>query len=263
MKGYLAICKIRMKALLQYRAAAFAGICTQLFWGIVTTMILAAFYKGVVGSEPLTLSQAFTFIWIGQAFVRVLPWDIDKEIESLIKTGDVAYELVRPLHLYGVWYARSFAMRFVPAIMRSLPIFILSGCFFGLTAPVSWAAIGVFALSMIFALLLSSAITTVIAISLFWTVSGDGIQRLLPHVVVLFSGMVVPLPLFPSWMQPFLNYQPFRGIMDIPCRLYTGIIPTSDAVYYLLFQVAWIVGIVVFGQWLIGRAMKRLVIQGG
>ena len=64
-------------------------------------------------------------------------------------------------------------------------------------------------------------------------------------------------------MQPFLNYQPFRGIMDIPCRLYTGIIPTSDAVYYLLFQVAWIVGIVVFGQWLIGRAMKRLVIQGG
>ena len=105
--------------------------------------------------------------------------------------------------------------------------------------------------------------TTLVSISLFWTLSGEGIQRLLPHFAVLLSGMVVPLLLFPSWMQPFLNIQPFRGIMDIPCRLYTGVIPVSETLYYLGFQLAWICILVLIGQRLIQKAIRQFVIQGG
>ncbi len=263
MNGYLAVFTIRMKALLQYRSAAFAGVCAQLFWGLVQVMIFRAFYTQVSGPEPITLSQAVTFIWLGQALIQMLPWTIDKEIEILVRNGNVAYELVRPLHLYGFWFARSFAMRLIPTAMRCIPIFILGGCFLGLTAPISWGAAMAFFFSVILALFLSSAITTLMVISLFWTLSGDGIQRLLPHCTVLFSGMVVPLPLFPLWMQPFLNIQPFRGVMDIPCRLYTGVIPIADALYYLGFQLAWIAILVSFGQWLLHRATRRLMIQGG
>jgi ABC-2 type transport system permease protein len=262
MNGYLAILKIRMKALLQYRAAAFAAICAQLFWGIITVMIFRAFYAGS-SAEPISLNQTITFIWLGQALLQLIPWSIDKEIEAQVKNGNVAYELIRPLHLYGLWFARSFALRLIPTLMRCLPIFVFGGLFFGLSAPVSLQAGLAFFLSVIFALLLSSAMTTAVLISLFWTVSGEGIQRLLPHFTVLFSGMVVPLPLFPSWMQPFLNVQPFRGVMDIPCRLYTGVIPASDAMYYFAFQLAWICAFVLFGKWLMHRAMKSFVIQGG
>lgn len=263
MNGYLAILKIRMKAIFQYRAAAFAAVCTQLFWGIVTVMIYRAFYEGTVIVEPISVNQAITFIWLGQALLQIMPWSIDKEIEAQVKNGNVAYELIRPIHLYGLWFARSFALRAVPTLMRCFPIFVIGGGLFGLSAPVSWAAGLAFFLSVIFAFILSSAITTVVLISLFWTVSGEGIQRLLPHLTLLFSGMVVPLPLFPDWMQPFLNIQPFRGVMDIPCRLYTGVIPAADAFYYFGFQLAWAVTFVLLGQWLISKAMKRFVIQGG
>ena len=263
MNGYLAILKIRMKALLQYRAAAFAAICAQLFWGIVTTMIFRAFYAGVGVAEPISLSQAITFIWVGQSLLQLIPWSIDKEIEAQVKNGNVAYELIRPINLYGLWFARSFALRAVPTLMRSIPIFAIGGWLFGLSAPISLEAGLAFGCSVILALLLSSAITTVVLISLFWTVSGEGIQRLLPHITLLFSGMVVPLPLFPAWMQPFLNMQPFRGVMDIPCRLYTGVIPAADAFYYFGFQLTWAAVFVLFGQWLLCKAMKNFVIQGG
>jgi ABC-2 type transport system permease protein len=246
-----------------YRAAAFAAICAQLFWGIVTMMIYRAFYASAGAAEPISLSQAISFIWVGQALLQLIPWSIDKEIEAQVRNGNVAYELIRPIHLYGLWFARSFALRAVPTLMRCIPIFACAGWLFGLSAPISWKAGAAFCLSVIFALLLSSAMTTVVLISLFWTVSGEGIQRLLPHCTVLLSGMVVPLPLFPSWMQPFLNVQPFRGVMDIPCRLYTGVIPVSDALYYFGFQLAWIATFVLLGQWLVNKALKRFVIQGG
>ena len=263
MKGYLALLKIRMKVLFQYRAAAFAGIVTQLFWGLLFAMIFRAFYQEASQTEPISLSQTITFVWLGQALLQLLPWSIDKEIESQVKSGHVAYEMIRPLHLYHLWFARSLAMRLIPASMRCLPIFILAGWFFGLESPISWEAGVAFGFSIILALFLSAAITTCVLISLFWTVSGEGIQRLLPHCTVFFSGMVVPLPLFPQWMQPFLNLQPFRGVMDIPCRLYTGVIPSSDALYYLGFQLAWITIFVIAGQWLMKKALRQFVIQGG
>ena len=99
--------------------------------------------------------------------------------------------------------------------------------------------------------------------TLFWTMSGEGIQRILPHLSLLLSGLIVPLPLFPEWMQPLLNVQPLRGIVDIPCRIYTGIIAMSDVPFYLGFQLAWSLVAIVIGRVLMGRALKRIEIQGG
>lgn len=263
MKGYLAIFKIRMRILLQYRAAAFAGVFTQLFWGMIFVMILRAFYTQVSDSIPLSLNQAITFVWLGQALLQLLPWSIDKEVEWQVKNGHVAYELIRPLHLYTLWFVKSLAMRLIPTAMRSFPIFAVGGWLLGLTAPISWEASVFFCLSVILAFFLSSAITTLVIISLFWTLSGEGVQRLLPHFAILFSGMIVPLPLFPNWMQTFLNIQPFRGIIDIPCRLYTGVIPSSDAFYYLGFQLGWAAILIAWGQLLMKKALKQFVIQGG
>ena len=264
MRGYLAILKIRMKTLLQYRAAALAGICTQLFWGMVMAMTLRAFYNEAPSThQPLSVEQAITFIWIGQALLQLMPWNIDKEIEAQIRNGNVVYELVRPIHLYGLWFARAFAMRLIPTAMRCLPIFFFGGLLFGFSPPVSWEAAAVFCCSIFLALFLSSTITTLVITTLFWTLSGEGILRLLPHITVLLSGMVVPLPLFPGWVQPFLNLQPFRGIVDIPCRLYTGVIPSAEAPMYLGFQVGWILLLTIAGLALMRRATHRFVIQGG
>lgn len=262
MKGYLAILQIRMKALFQYRVASLAAVFTQLFWGIIQVMIFHAFYARS-SSMPISLDQAVNFIWIGQALLQLLPWNLDKEIEGQVKSGNIAYELIRPLNLYGLWFMRSLAIRLVPTFMRSIPIFILGGWFLGLRAPISWEAGIAFFFSVIFALLLSTSITTVVMISLFWTLSGEGIQRLLPHITMFFSGMIVPLPLFPGWAQPFLNVQPFRGVMDIPCRIYNGVIPTSNLLYYLGFQAGWTALFAILGHFLAKKALRQFVIQGG
>lgn len=263
MNAYLAILKARLSILFQYRAAAMAGLSTQIFWGIIKTMIFSAFYAQAVTPQPISLAQAITFIWLSQGLLQLLPWNIDKELEAQVKNGNVSYELVRPLDLYWLWYARAIAMRTVPTLMRCIPVFIIAVLFFGLSSPVSWSAALAFGTSLVFAALLSAAITTLIIISLFWTISGEGIQRLSPHIALLLSGSVVPLPLFPDWMQPFLNLQPLRGVLDIPSRLYTGVIPDQEAFYYLAFQLIWTLIIIGAGKWMMSRALKQFVAQGG
>ena len=271
MRAYAAILKMRLWTLLQYRTAAIAGLGTQIFWGMIKVMVLGAFYASTgpetdlqkAASSPLSLEQVITFIWLAQAFLQLLPWNIDKELETLVKTGNVAYELVRPLDLYWLWFARALALRLIPTLMRSIPLCIVAGFFLGLSAPVSWTAGLAFCAALVFAAVVASAMTTLIVISLFWSVSGEGIQRLVPTVSLVLSGMLIPLPLFPEWMQTFLNIQPFRAVLDIPTRLYTGVIPATDALACFAFQIGWAVIFIGLGKWLINRAVKRFVVDGG
>jgi len=260
---YWAIFSARFRVLLQYRAAALAGFGTQLFWGFIRVMIFTAFYQSTTSPQPLTLTETIIYVCLGQALLLLIPWHIDNDVHNLIRTGNVAYELVRPFDIYWLWFSRAIAMRLAPVFLRALPMFVIAGLFLGLDLPASWAAAGAFVLSTIGALLLSSAFTTLWSISLLWTITGDGITRLVPSVVAIFSGLIIPLPLFPDWVQPILNFLPFRGILDVPFRLYMGNIQSHAAPWLFIQQLLWAAVIIAFGRMLLSRGLRRVVVQGG
>ncbi|MHB1002137.1 MAG: ABC transporter permease [Armatimonadota bacterium] len=263
MRAYWAVVSARFRMLLQYRAAAVAGFGTQVFWGLMRMMIFEAFYHSSTADQPMTFPQVVTYVWLGQAMLAMFPWNIDADIRTMMRSGTVAYELLRPIDLYWLWFSRAIAMRTAPTILRAMPMFILAILFFNMQLPVSWSAGSVWVLSTFAALLLSCAITTVLAISLFWTIAGDGISRFIFACVMIFSGMIVPLPFFPDWAQRIINYMPFRGVSDIPFRLYTGNIPAENALPVIAHQIGWTIALIVLGRLILARGTRRLVVQGG
>ena len=263
MRAYLAILKARCRVLLQYRAAALAGFGTQLFWGGIRVMVFDAFYRSSNVAQPMSYSQTVTYLWLIQAMLLLLPWRIDWEIRAMVRSGSVAFELVRPTDLYWYWFSRNLASRTAPALLRAVPMFLVAGFFLGLEPPASVASGAAGLFSLLAAVLLSSAITSLMAISLLWTISGEGVSRLLATFSYLFSGSIVPLPFFPDWAQTALGFLPFRGLMDIPFRLYIGQVPPQRALPLLAHQLAWTAILILTGRWILSRGLRRLVVQGG
>ncbi len=263
MTAYRAILSARFRMLLQYRAAAFAGLVTQLFWGLIRVMIFTAFYHSSTAAQPMAYEEVRTYIWLGQAMLAMLPWNVDAEIRQMVRTGGVAYELLRPLDLYLLWFSRALAWRMAPTLLRAVPLFTIAWLFFGLQLPATWMAAAGWMLATLLAILLSSAISTLQNISLLWTIAGEGIANLTFAGVLVFSGMVVPLPLFPDWAQPVIKLLPFRGLCDVPFRIYAGHIPPSEYWREMVQQLAWIFGLIILGRWVLSRGMRRLVVQGG
>jgi ABC-2 type transport system permease protein len=95
------------------------------------------------------------------------------------------------------------------------------------------------------------------------TLSERGVNILVAPLAIVFSGSLIPLPLLPEWLQPFMQYQPFAGLLDFPLRIYSGHLGGWSAVAALGRQAAWTALLVALGRAIMRRAMARLQTQGG
>ncbi len=268
---YYSVVLARFRTLLQYRAAAFAGFVTQLFWGAIRLMVIFAFYQLRPDDQPMTIPELAAYVWLGQALLAVFPWNVDTEIAEMIRSGSVAYELTRPLNLYWFWFARTIALRTAPTLLRCMPMIVFA--MFALPAmglqewalqpPPDWIAGVGFLVSQLLGLLLACAMTMLMHVVLIWSLSGEGINRIFPSIALVLSGNILPLPLYPDWMQTFIEWQPFQGLIDVPFRIYSGNIGAADIPLELAQQCFWTAVFIAWGYWAMARIHRRLVVQGG
>ena len=271
-RPYIAAFASRFLQMLQYRTAALAGFGTQCWWGGIKVMVLAAFYGGAsMAGTPMSLTQAITYSWLSQGLLVLVPWLGDPEVAQAVRTGAVAYDRLRPVDAYALWFARSagwIAARVLPrvALMAAFAAVALPLVGLGDWAwkpPASFAAAIAFLASSVLALLLSTSMVMLLNIAATAALNERGINALAGPVVIVFSGNLLPLMLLPNAWQTALLLQPFAGVVDIPARIYFGLMSGWQAMAGLGLQSFCIVVLVVFGRMAMQRTMRRLEVQGG
>ena len=105
---------------LQYRAAALAGFAHAVLVGRHQGHDLRGLLRGGAAHPPMSLAQAVTYTWLGQAFLALLPWNADPDIAEMVRTGAVAYERLRPVDTYCWWYARALAWSMARVLPRAV-----------------------------------------------------------------------------------------------------------------------------------------------
>lgn len=266
-KAYLSVFKLRINMGLQYRAAALAGIATQFFFGFMFVMIFQAFYAHSVSTPPMTLASVITYTWLKQAFLAfIMLWLRDNEMFGLITSGNIAYELCRPSDIYGLWYAKLLATRLSSALLRCFPLLLVTFFLprpYRLELPPDLFTCVLFIAVLLVGLLMIVAISMLIYISVFVTMSPGGSLLLFSIFGDFFAGLVIPVPLMPGWMQHIVYALPFHWTADFPFRVYTGDLSKGEALIGLVAQAAWLLGLIALGKILMNKALRRVVVQGG
>ena len=267
MRTYLSFFRMRFLMNLQYKVAAWAGMATQFVWGGMYILLFSAIYSFSSAPKPMELDQLTTYIWLQQAFLAlIMLWYRDGGLFDLIISGNVAYELVRPVRLYPMWYTRLLSHRLAGVLLRFAPILLVSMLLpypYGLSAPESLSSFLLFLATLLNGTLLTVAYSMIISISMFRTLSAVGSLTLFGLVSEFLAGMVIPLPLMPLGLQKILMVLPFWLTGDFPFRIYTGHIPVSEALYGVVMQFAWTIVLVSIGIIWLRRIQRKIIIQGG
>ena len=282
MKAYFTYFKLKFISGLQYRSAAWAGIATQFFFGFVYIMVYIAFYESGGKDIPMTLSQTITYLWLNQALLALVnQFTRDEELFKMVKEGTISYELARPKNLYFMWYFKILGQKLSGVALRFLPLIIVTSLLpypYGLGLPVSCISFIVFLLlpvpideinfiffllSLTIGSLLVTSLTVLYPIVALTKKKKKGIVNLIITTADILSGVVVPIPFFPLFLQKISRVLPFQYISDLPFRIYVGNIHINSCIIPILIQITWLILLIILGNVLMKKSLKRVVVQGG
>lgn len=282
LKPYFSYMKLRMICELQYRSAALAGMSTQFFFGFIYIMLYLAFYNGASSVEvseipiisilsgpstSISLSQMVTYLWLFQAFYyMVIIRQMDNELLDMIKNGNIAYELCKPMDIYFTWLTKIFSKKVIGTLLRFWPILLVAFFLpepYRLSLPNSPIHFMLFVISLVLALIIACILILFIHIITFYTLKDKGATNLVVTIGEIFTGGIVPIVFMPKALQIIAYLLPFRYVGDLPFRIYNGTLNITTSLINIGMQCVWIFLLGGISYKLMNIALKRTVVQGG
>ena len=267
MKKYLSVFRIRLINNMQYRTVTLGAVASNIAWVLLELMVYVALYNSAGHVLPMTFSQIVSYVWVKRIVMNMLAVvAYDGEIYSVINNGAIAYELVRPMDLYGKWYFQAVANRATSTLVSCIPVLLIAimlpepyGLHFTMSIPQTFS----FIVSIFLALGLVVAFAMIMFITLFYTLSQRGIKIIVTAVSSFLSGGMIPLTFFPEKVLAILKYIPFSSMQSTPLLIYSGNITGIEILKGIAMQITWVLILLVIGKVLMNHAIKHVIVQGG
>ena len=249
---------------LTYRAAALAGIFTNGVFGVMIASIYLAFYAslndGAASVEGWTQDQTITLVWINQSLLMTVYlwgwWEVSRAIQS----GAIVTDLLKPYDYFAPWLSRDLGRSLAHFLIRGIPTFTIGLVLFDVLLPETPVRMVGFLVSVALAVTVSFCLRFITNVFSFWIIDHRGIAYMFAATFNVLSGMLAPLAFLPGPMRDLAMVLPFRAVIMSPNEVYLGQVPVWQG---LGFQLLWIAVLIGWSKWLLGKAEKRLVVQGG
>ncbi|MEU7582813.1 ABC-2 family transporter protein [Streptomyces sp. NPDC041068] len=263
---YAAVTEGGFRRYATYRVATAAGVFTNTVFGLILAYTYIALWDERPGLGGYDQSQALTYVWLGQGLLTVMALmggGVENELIERIRTGDIAIDLYRPADLQAWWLATDLGRAAFQLLGRGVVPMAFGALVFDLALPgdaLRWAA---FLLAVLLGVLVSYAIRFLVALSAFWLMDGAGTSQIAMLAGTFFSGMLLPLNVFPGALGEFARALPWSATLQVPVDVFLGKHTGVDLLRTYAFQAGWAAALLTAGRLLQAGATRRVVVQGG
>lgn len=259
---YVAIARTSFRRRLEERSVligriAFYGLLVMVFSKVWQAVFAAQSAAGSAG--PAAAFGDYVWYLIVTEWIVLSQPSVHTDVQADVQSGDIAHQLSRP-----VSYAGSKLAEAVGDLALRLVVVGAAGLVFGRLFADCWpeperlaqaALVGLLSSLLMLLCLLS------IGFCAFWLHDCMPVYMVWQKLVFVLGGLMLPLSLYPAWLQSIALASPFAAMLYGPGRLVIG---EGDSLTTLALQLlGWcaVAALVLF--LLERRALRRLVIEGG
>ena len=118
-----------------YRAATFAGLMTNFFFGLLRVSVMVALYGARQEVFGMTIQEAITFTGLSQATIAYLSLFSWYEIIHSVHSGQIGSDLLKPINYFFYWMAQDLGRALVNLVLRGLTIMAFYALVFDISVP--------------------------------------------------------------------------------------------------------------------------------
>ena len=270
-----------LKAFDKYRHAFLVGLQSNIvyrwnfliraFFSLVQLVVVfilwGAAYAGHADIGGFSLPATITYflvLIVLQFFIGA--FNEDYQISEEIRNGLINQFLLKPINYFGYRFSIFSAARLVSGSLALVPLLLLLPLIrhqVALPPLDAWRlVIGVPAIAL--AGLIQFSIAYCFGLLTFWFLEIQGLVILSMALESVLGGQIFPLDLLPPWLFHLSQYLPYYYQMYFPVAIFTGRLNDPAAIVNgLVFQAAWVVVILAFGQLLWRRGLRLHTAVGG
>lgn len=214
-----------------------------------------------VGS--FTRSDMITYYLVISVAWYVIGGRINAQIARAIKDGTLAHQLLKPYTALASQVLEEQCWKLV-SLTLALPLYLVLVLYFRydlhltLSLPrLALALVSTLASAVIFIIL-----EIILGILAFWTTNTRNFFEVYDLLLILASGELVPISLFPSPLDSALNALPFRFTFSFPVEIFLGKLDPAQTAWGLLAQLAWLAILFALARLLWMRGLRRYSAAG-
>jgi ABC-2 type transport system permease protein len=263
---YVAVAVRAFRRYSTYTAATLAGVFTNSVFGVIISFVYIAVWKENPDAGGYDVTDALTFAWLAQAMlmtVAIFAGGSTDDVADRIRTGDVAVDLYRPVSFLGWWLATDLGRATYHLLSRGVAPTVVGALLFDLRYPDSVLTALAFLVSVTLAVVVSFGVRMLVAMSAFWLLDQTGVANLAMLFAVFFSGLAVPLVLFPGWTRDVVMLLPWSAFVQVPADIWLGQRTGMRVLGGVAFQAGWAAMLLLVAGGVLRLAKRKVVVQGG
>ncbi|MFT3912950.1 MAG: ABC-2 family transporter protein [Anaeromyxobacteraceae bacterium] len=261
MSRLLAWAGMAAKEALAYRAWILLRVFVAGVAMVIASYLWRAVYAGTPSIAGIDGPTALTYVLLAEALAGAGQLGMVRRMAFLLREGQIAHELLRPIDLQLARSALA-AGSVAVALASRLPLLALA-VWLGADLPADplrWLAfLGSFAVGAC----AMFAFEWIVACLAFYTTDVWGIMVLNEALALFFGGVLFPLDLMPGWLRVVADALPYRQTSYLPVSLLAGVKPLAAAPGVVAGQLAWALGLLVLSRLAFARASRVVTVQGG
>jgi ABC-2 type transport system permease protein len=262
MRKYWEMLISQMKINMAYSAWYWASTFSSLLQLIIIYYFWHAVYDNSATIENMPLNTMITYVVIAKLLGNYVA-GVGDQLAANIRDGSVAIELMRPYDLLSKLVAIDLGFKLTSTVRDALPMLLLAFVFLGINLPQSYEAGILFVFSTIIGILIGTQFDLIVGVLAFWTINVWGLRVLRNAIMMFFTGSLIPISLFPEWLQTISQFLPFQSMVYVPVSIYTGTLSGQEAYLAMGIQLFWLIGIFILVRLVWSIALRKVTIFGG
>lgn len=260
---YLFAARVRLALALAYRFEVAMRLATQ---GLIMCSLIflwRAAYRGIGPVAGVDGHGMQTYAIMASVLGAVLVGGVTQRLQERINSGDVALDLIRPMTAPLLWLAEDLGEALGRLVLVGTPL-LAAACALGHPPwPASAGAATLTIAAVVLAVLINWLLALLVGLGLFWWLDLGYFARIKDLAIRILAGGVLPLWLFPEWLQHAARLLPFTAIYQGPLELWIGRATGRAALGIIAMQVVWLAILALAAAWLWSRARRVVQVQGG